>query len=174
MAAGQILGSDTVPVQSLPAHPISAADFLPFGHLILPGADGAPADLVDAALNLSGGQPRFYIMNLNRRSHDITRITRHRVVTQVLASANAQPWLLAVAPPLGLDQPDATPSPGDIRAFTIPGGVAVLLHRGTWHAGPYFHPATMPFFNLELIDTNEVDHHTVTLPVALRLTESPA
>jgi ureidoglycolate hydrolase len=129
---------------------------------------------VDEALNLAGGRPRFYIMDLSRRSHDITRITRHRAVTQVLASANAQPWMLAVAPPLELDRPDAAPSPDAIQAFTIPGGVAVLLHRGTWHAGPYFHPATMPFFNLELVDTNEVDHHTVTLPMALRLTDPAA
>ncbi len=174
MTGDQIMGSDTVAVQPLPARPISAEAFLPFGHLILPGADGAPADLADQALNLAGGRPRFYIMDLSRRSHDITRITRHRAVTQVLASANAQPWLLAVAPPRDLEQPDAAPDPAAIRAFTIPGGVAVLLHRGTWHAGPYFHAPSMPFFNLELVDTNEVDHHTVTLPVAMRLTESPA
>lgn len=43
----------------------------------------------------------------------------------------------------------------------IPPGHFIKLHEGTWHAGPLFDaPDTMSFFNLELADTNVVDHNT--------------
>jgi ureidoglycolate lyase len=48
-----------------------------------------------------------------------------------------------------------------------------MLHKGTWHAGPLFEGAAQSFFNLELADTNVVDHHTCDLTAsygfALRL-----
>jgi ureidoglycolate hydrolase len=155
------------PARDLPALPITAADFAPFGALIEPTPDGAPMPLVDGALDLSGGRPRFYIMALTHRGLTVSRITRHSAATQVLASANAESWLLAVAPP---DATRTTPDPEAIRAFTIPGGVGVLLSRGTWHAGPYFEPATMNFFNLELDDTNDTDHLTCNLAETFGLT----
>jgi ureidoglycolate lyase len=40
----------------------------------------------------------------------------------------------------------------------VPGSVAVKLHRGTWHAGPFFEGEDISFLNLELSDTNETDH----------------
>ncbi|MCX5497785.1 ureidoglycolate lyase [Kaistia dalseonensis] len=142
------------------AEPITAEAFLPFGRLIEPTEDMVPAGAIDAALDLSGGAPRFYIMRLDYRGYDVNGITRHGDVTQVLASVGGKSWLLCVAPPVGDgDKPD----PEAIRAFVIPGDVAVLLYRGSWHAGPYFHDAEMKFFNLELIDTNVVDHFTVNL-----------
>lgn len=78
---------------------------------------------------------------------------------QALASASGEEWLLAVAPPSEAAEPD----PAMIRVFRIPRGVGVLLARGTWHACPYFEPAAMNFFNLELDDTNLVDHETCDL-----------
>ena len=53
----------------------------------------------------------------------------------------------------------------DIHAFRIPPGTFIKLHRGTWHAGPLWTgaDATRTFYNLELSDTNVVDHHTVRL-----------
>jgi hypothetical protein len=40
-------------------------------------------------------------------------------------------------------------------------GVFVKLERGTWHAGPLFvGSAHADFYNLELSDTNVVDHNT--------------
>ena len=145
---------------TLSAEPITAANFLPFGKLIEPTADGTPAGAVDQALDLSGGKPRFYIMALEHRPLTVAGITRHAQATQVLAAVGGLPWLLAVAPANpASDQPD----PSAIRAFAIPGHVAVLLDRGTWHAGPYFESDQMSFFNLELEDTNIVDHQTCDL-----------
>lgn len=103
----------------------------------------------------------------------ISRITRHRQVTQVLASAGGQPWLLAVAPPPAVDTAEAEPALEDIRAFRIPGNVAVMLLRGAWHAGPLFEADEASFFNLELSDTNVTDHWSCDLRkrygVSLRL-----
>jgi ureidoglycolate hydrolase len=145
--------------------PLTAEAFMPFGRVIEPTADGTPAGAIDAALDLSHGRPRFYLMDLEARASAVSSITRHRAVTQVLASARGEPWMLAVAPP------GAEPAAADVRAFRVPGGVAVLLHRGTWHAGPYFHGAGMAFFNLELADTNVVDHDSAALGVTLRLVD---
>jgi ureidoglycolate lyase len=155
------------PARELPALPVTAAEFAPFGALIEPTPDGAPLPAVDRALDLRGGRPRFYIMALTHRGLGVSALNRHSAATQVLASANGESWLLAVAPP---NAAAVAPDTDAIRAFTIPCGVGVLLSRGTWHAGPYFEPATMYFFNLELDDTNEADHHSCDLAASFGLT----
>jgi ureidoglycolate lyase len=140
----------------LRAQPLSAAGFAPYGAVIAPDTD-------DAALDLSAGTPRFWVMRLTDRAPEFDRITRHRSVTQILAAAGGGEWQLAVAPPDGVDDDDARPDLDRLTAFTIPGDVAVRLHRGTWHAGPHFAGGAMSFFNLELSDTNEADHHSVEI-----------
>jgi hypothetical protein len=70
---------------------------------------------------------------------------------------------MAVAPPVDLGNDTAEPKLDDIRAFRVPGDVAVMLYKGTWHAGPLFEGGTLNFFNLELADTNIVDHQTCKL-----------
>lgn len=144
--------------------PLTRANFAPYGEAILPAPDGAPLPGHEAeGLDLSKGKPRFYVMRLDGRGMAFRAITRHRRVTQCLASTLGQDWYLGVAPPKGLDDPAAKPALDDIAAFKVPGGMAIKLHAGTWHAGPFFAGAAMDFFNLELADTNEVDHHTVAL-----------
>src|SRR3954468_20163975 len=61
-------------------------------------------------------------------------------------------------PPLAPDDRAAMPDPAAIQAFRISGPVGIKLHRGTWHAGPFFTQPEMDFLNLELADTNESDH----------------
>jgi ureidoglycolate lyase len=145
----------------LDVQPITAATFAPFGRLIEPEEDGTPFDPSEGLLDFGGGQPRFYIMRLPARSLIVGHITRHRAVTQCLAAAGGGAWLLAVAPP---DDPSPAPRLAAIRAFLIKGTCAVHLHRGTWHAGPFVTGgASTDFFNLELDDTNVVDHQTCDL-----------
>lgn len=146
-------------IVDLPLEPITREAFAPFGDLIEATEDGVPFGPQDARLDLAGGTPRFYIMRLHAKPALVRRITRHRGVTQCLASVGGRPWFIAVAPPLGLDDPAAEPAPDGIRGFLVPGDVAVMLHKGTWHAGPFFEGGELSFFNLELSDTNEVDHH---------------
>lgn len=144
------------------ALPLTKEAFAPYGEVIEPADDGVfNAD--DATLDLGRGTPRFYVMRLHDRAPHFERITRHRAVTQCLASVGGAPWLIAVCPPDDVDTPDARPDAARLAAFEIPGHVAIKLHRGTWHAGPYFDGTEASFFNLELTDTNEVDHHTVDI-----------
>ena len=150
-------------VIDLPVQPITAAAFAPFGTLIEAAEDGKLFGPDEAQLVLDRGTPRFYVMRLHRRPPGFRHITRHLNVTQCLASAGGKPWLIAVAPPLDPDNPAAEPDPAAIKAFRVPGTAAIELHRSTWHAGPFFDDPTMDFFNLELADTNQVDHHNCML-----------
>ena len=138
--------------------PITPEAFSPFGQLIEPSVDGTPFGPTDAELVLNNGTPRLYIMRLKQRGLAFDRITRHVRVTQCLAAMGGGEWLLAVAPPLDPDDRAAMPDPASIQAFRISGPVGIKLHRGTWHAGPFFTAPEMDFLNLELADTNETDH----------------
>lgn len=150
----------TIPLIARRATPEAMA---PYGALVEPGIDGTPFGEVDARLELARGTPRLYIMKLHRKPLHVTAITRHAAVTQCLAAMGGAEWLIALAPPGNPDLPDAEPDPERVEAFRIPGDRAVALHRGTWHAGPYLLDPTVDFLNLELSDTNLVDHHTVRL-----------
>ncbi len=151
----------------LRVEPLTAEGFACFGTVMAPTEDDAGFGPDAAELDLSQGTPRFYTMRIPGRGLTVEKITRHRRVTQVLASAGGHPWTMAVAPPIDVDDPTAEPAIDAIRAFRIPGDTAIMLNTGTWHAGPLFEPEPgrpgRSFFNLELIDTNVVDHHTCDL-----------
>ncbi|MEP4378439.1 MAG: ureidoglycolate lyase [Alphaproteobacteria bacterium] len=140
---------------------ITSEAFAPYGDVIEVTEDGVPFGDHDAQLDLSHGTPRFYIMRLPNRGMGFDRITRHKQVTQCLASVGGADWYIAVAAPS--DPPGKEPEPDEIRAFRVPGDVAIKLHLGTWHVGPFFTPAEVGFFNLELADTNIVDHQDCDL-----------
>lgn len=146
-------------IQLLQSRSITVEEFAPFGQVIFPNEDGKPFDQQDAQLRLDNGTPRFYLMRLQHRGRRFSRITRHQQCTQCLGALGGQEWLLAVAPPHPHRQPDL----GAIAAFRIPGHCFVKLELGTWHAGPYFEQAWVDFYNLELSDTNVVDHETCNL-----------
>ncbi|MEO0407811.1 MAG: ureidoglycolate lyase [Cyanobacteria bacterium P01_A01_bin.135] len=149
----------TTDVIALAAQPITADGFAPFGQVIFPSKDGKPFDSADAQLVLDQGTPRFYIMRLTGRGRRFHQITRHRQCTQCLGSLAGKTWFLGVAPPGTAE----APAPDSIRVFEIPGTCFVKLHVGTWHAGPYFDGEAVDFYNLELSDTNLVDHDTCNL-----------
>lgn len=138
---------------------ITPEAFQPFGQVVFATQDGKGYDAIDAQLQLQNGIPRFYIMRLHQRGLRFDRITRHQQVTQCLGALNGQSWFLAVAAPGTAAIPDLE----TITAFEIPGNCFVKLEIGTWHAGPYFTVPTVDFYNLELSDTNVVDHETCNL-----------
>ncbi len=47
-----------------------------------------------------------------------------------------------------------------LKVFRIPGDCFIKLEVGTWHAGPLFDQPAINFYNLELSDTNIIDHFT--------------
>ncbi|WP_299415870.1 ureidoglycolate lyase [Acaryochloris sp. IP29b_bin.148] len=145
--------------QHLIAQPITPETFQPFGQVIFATDDGAAYGPDNAQLQLHKGIPRFYIMRLEQRGCRFTQITRHQQCTQCLGALANQSWLMAVAPS-GAAQ---SPSLAEITAFQIPGNCFIKLEVGTWHAGPYFASDWIDFYNLELADTNQVDHDTCDL-----------
>lgn len=146
-------------VQQLQAQLVTAEKFKRYGQVIFASIDGKPYDTEDAQLNLQNGIPRFYIMRLHHKGRKFHTITRHVQCTQCLGSLAGKDWLIAVAPPSN----DAVPKLEDIAAFRIPGNCFIKLELGTWHAGPYFDHEFVEFYNLELSDTNSVDHFTHNL-----------
>ncbi|MGL5872566.1 MAG: ureidoglycolate lyase [Xenococcaceae cyanobacterium] len=148
--------SESILLRSLSAELITPENFQPYGQVISASADGKMFDRSDAQLNLQNGIPRFYIMRLHKKGRKFHRITRHQMCTQCLGSLFGKDWLIAVAPPSKKKQPAIE----EIVAFRIPGNCFIKLELGTWHAGPYFEHDTVDFYNLELSDTNVVDHFT--------------
>ncbi|MGQ4646259.1 ureidoglycolate lyase [Lyngbya aestuarii] len=149
--------STSTTTQKLQAELITPENFQHYGQVIFPSEDGKAYDAEDAQLNLNNGTPRFYIMRLHKRGRKFHKITRHGQCTQCLGSLGGKDWLIAVAPPNNACE---QPTLADIVAFRIPGNCFIKLAVGTWHAGPYFEDDLVDFYNLELSDTNVVDHFT--------------
>jgi ureidoglycolate hydrolase len=150
-----------IAVKQIVAQMITPKSFQPYGQMIGATPDGKGFDLEDAQLDLSQGIPRFYIMRLHQRGYRFGKITHHQHCTQCLGALNGASWLMAVAPAVKSGQDFLEPD--SIVAFQIPGDCFIKLEAGTWHAGPYFRPETVDFYNLELSDTNVTDHHTYNL-----------
>ncbi|MBD1906114.1 ureidoglycolate lyase [Funiculus sociatus GB2-A5] len=144
-------------IQQLQAQLITSENFRPYGQVISASVDGKNYDTEDAQLDLQNGIPRFYIMRLHHKGRKFHTITRHTQCTQCLGSLEGKDWLIAVAPP---NNDTDEPALEDIAAFRIPGNCFIKLEIGTWHAGPYFEHEFVDFYNLELSDTNLVDHFT--------------
>ncbi|KAK9741497.1 hypothetical protein RND81_03G110400 [Saponaria officinalis] len=151
--------------------------FKEYGQVIQASSDGDHFGPHDAQLHLSRGIPRFYIMSLQDRKLKFSTITHHANVTQCLGSIGGHTWYLGVAKPsivnrVNLDDLSkkivkspcghlyVPPNVEEVQVFRVTGAKFLKLNVGTWHAGPLFLPDTMDFYNLELTDTNEVDHTT--------------
>jgi ureidoglycolate hydrolase len=144
-------------VQQIKAELITPENFSDYGQVIFASKDGKSFDSEDAQLVLDKGIPRFYIMRLTKRGNKFYNITRHGQCTQCLGSLEGKDWLIAVCPANNsVNEPDLD----RMRAFRIPGNCFIKLDVGTWHAGPYFEHDSVDFYNLELSDTNIVDHYT--------------
>lgn len=144
-------------IQKLRSQLITPENFQPYGQVIYVSKDGKNFDQEDAQLNLQNGIPRFYIMRLQEKGRQFHHITRHVKCTQCLGSLDSKDWFMVVCPPNNhINEPELS----KIAAFQIPGNCFIKLDMGTWHAGPYFDHEFVDFYNLELSDTNVVDHFT--------------
>ncbi|KAL9274792.1 hypothetical protein AKJ16_DCAP26992 [Drosera capensis] len=123
---------------------------------------------------------RFYIMHIEDRPLKFSSITHHASVTQCLGSAGGHAWYLAVAKPSIVDPTEnlretgkkvscspcghfyVPPSVEDVKLFKVDGPKFLKLNAGTWHSGPFYKGKAMDFYNLELSNTNVVDHTTLS------------
>ncbi|WVZ68297.1 hypothetical protein U9M48_017256 [Paspalum notatum var. saurae] len=170
-----------VKVVKLRAVEATPESFAPFGQVIAATPDGDEFGPHDAQLDLSRGIPRFYIMRLENRPLKFSSITHHASVTQCLGSIGGQDWYLGVAKPSIVDDGAAEqsggqegrkpvrsaaghyylpPDPAEVCVFRVSGAKFLKLNTGTWHAGPLFKADAVDFYNLELSNTNVVDHTT--------------
>jgi ureidoglycolate hydrolase len=156
---------ETQMLQKLRPQLLTPEAFAPFGQVVLPMEGESEFDPQDAQLQLSNGIPRFYLMRMNYHGLKFNRITRHHQCTQCLGSLADKSWFIAVARPGDLTIANWE----EITAFRIPGNCFIKLNVGTWHAGPFFDEAAIDFYNLELSDTNQVDHDTCDLLEAFGL-----
>ncbi|XP_074286744.1 uncharacterized protein LOC141611969 [Silene latifolia] len=168
---------EKVKVVKVKAIEATAESFKEYGQVIEASADGLPFGPYDAQLHLSRGIPRFYIMSLRDRELKFSTITHHANVTQCLGSIGGHAWYLGVAKPSIVTRVNVDdlskkidkspcghlyvpPNVEDVQVFRITGPKFIKLNVGTWHAGPLFLSEAMDFYNLELSDTNVVDHTT--------------
>ncbi|KAL1542529.1 hypothetical protein AAHA92_26611 [Salvia divinorum] len=175
-ATGESAASSSSPA-AIRLEPIEATpeSFREFGQVIEALPDGDEFGPRDAQLDISRGIPRFYIMNLEDRPIKFSAIAHHASVTQCLGSIGGHVWYLGVARPSLVDPGETgvenaaksrwghsyvPPAVDGVRVFKVSGPKFLKLDRGTWHAGPMFLEKTMDFYNLELSNTNVVDHTT--------------
>ena len=120
------------------AGPVRPEAWAPFGWL--PLADTDPAD-GSQRLTYEWGDPHVNVIShapdeivRDESGLHCDRMYRHDTHTQVLLALNG-PSVLAVAP---ADADLATAAGLDsVRAFRLEKLDAVVLHRGTWHWGPF-------------------------------------
>lgn len=159
----------------LPLKELTSEAFAPYGEIVQPvrtrgqaaPAGEHPMSQEDAKLDLSGGVPRLWIMDLPDVGLSFSKIARHRRVTQCLGSMEGKEWFISVAPP-GDPAENTRLRIQDIAAFRVPSDVIVKLHVGTWHAGPHTVGKVGLFVNLEHADTNTNDNQVVELGVEFR------
>ena len=169
-------------VTTIPAQPLDARLFAPYGEVIYPRAAGSQFDVnpydpetsaEEPNLTLTNGTPRLWIMRLKKNGLAFSKLARHRRVTQCLGSLQGKDWFVAVAPPSDLTD-GAAPELARMAAFRIPGDCVIKLHVATWHAGPHFTHDECLFFNLENLDTNKRDFEDYELPNEFRISALPA
>ena len=68
---------------------------------------------------------------------------------------------------------DSTKAARALRVFRVPPGHFLKMHAGCWHAGPLFPSSVdvMDFYNLELSDTNQVDHNCHAYEVPFKVVD---
>jgi ureidoglycolate hydrolase len=169
---------DSMLEHTIPAQNLEPAAFRPYGEVIRARAgalnqfDSIPYDpetsATEAKLALCAGQPRLWIMHLRNRGLVFTKLARHLRVSQCLGAMHGREWFIAVAAPQGFAD-DVRPALEDVAVFRVPGDCVIKLHVATWHAGPHFTEEECMFFNLENMDTNKRDFHSIDLPVACRM-----
>jgi len=120
------------------AGPVAGEAWAPFGWIPVPDTDAADGshrlefEWGDPHVNVISHAPDEVVRDGDALVCD--RMYRHDTHTQVLLALNG-PSVIAVAP-AGADL--STPAGlAEVRAFRLETQDAVVLHRGTWHWGPF-------------------------------------
>ena len=154
-------------VQRIRPDPLTPEAWAPYGWVPVPDTDPADGDE-----RLAFTWDDVHVNIISHRRDEVPEaagrlrcevLFRHDSHTQVLMSLDAASVI--VVAPAGSRPGDADDPPG-LRAFLLPPLIAVVLHRGTWHWGPY--PVTadaVNLFNVQGLRYRE-DNHRVDLAAA--------
>ncbi len=120
------------------AAPLTAAAWAPFGWL--PRADTDPAD-GEHTLHFEWDDAHLNTIEHRADEVDATEhglrcavMFHHATHTQVLTPLDAASVLVVAPPTATFVGPDGLE---EVRAFVVEPGQTVVLHRGTWHWGPF-------------------------------------
>lgn len=150
---------------------ISAEAFAPYGDLLYrPQLGGPRAELIDELLNLrSGAKPRLSLAIVPAKPLPLvaTEMERHIFSSQAFVPYDCDSYLVVVAPHDAEGGPDAA----GLRAFRVPGDVAINYRPDTWH-----HPLTAlstpgRFVVMTFVDHTAGDEEFVPLPAAIEISE---
>jgi ureidoglycolate hydrolase len=126
------------PVHVVETEPLTATTWSPFGWLPVPDTD--PAD-GDHTLHFEWGDAHLNTIEHTVDEVDATgrglrcaRMYHHATHTQVLTPLDAASVVAVAAADVTFDDPGDLEA---IHAFVLEPGQTVVLHRGTWHWGPF-------------------------------------
>ena len=163
-AGGVMTSTEHGTAHVVTARHLSAESFSPYGEVLRPTADGSPPLPGEDRLDLSRGTPRFYLMQLADKPARFISITRHRQVTQCLAAVGGSRVAARRRPARRPRRPHA-PAVAGLRwpGSWCPATSPSCCTGARGMPGRSSTPPTMSFFNLELADTNVVDHQSHSL-----------
>ena len=129
-------------VVTIPAEMASVDGFAPFGELLTTVGEPTPHVYGDALAPYRAGRLRsdaeveWIITTYRLREFRVQYLERHHNITQAFIPLGGDPIVVAVARP---DAPltNGVPDLQEVRAFVVPGTMAVNLHLGTWHEVPF-------------------------------------
>ncbi len=71
-----------------------------------------------------------------RRKPQLDWLERHLNMTQLFIGLGARPYIMVLAP-ANQAEGQQVPDLDKVKAFVMPGGTGLMLHRGTWHDFPF-------------------------------------
>lgn len=126
------------------AEPVTPEAFAPFGRVIAPSAaSDLEYDLYEGKDDTRLGPviecdhpTETLILRSVLREFRVRYLERHVEIEQAFLPLSGQPFVSAVAAP---DAPleNGLPALDSVRAFFVPAGTGLVIHRGTWHEPPF-------------------------------------
>jgi ureidoglycolate lyase len=129
-------------IRTVQAEPLTVEAFAPFGVVLSPqGRTRLPINTYGDRLDIyrepfESDQPiEWFIVQFWKRDLRALFLERHQEITQTFLPLDGKAFVMVVARP-NAPEADGLPAMQEMRAFVVPGDVAIQLHRGTWHENP--------------------------------------
>jgi ureidoglycolate lyase len=117
-------------------------NFAPFGRILGPeGRKRLPINTYGDKLDLyredfASDQPiEWFIFQGRKRWNGVLFLERHQQLTQTFIPLGGKAFYTVVAP-ANCKEENGFPALSEMRAFIVPGDVAIQLNRATWHENP--------------------------------------